>query len=235
MDKSKLCFFLLLFFLSACRNKPTANDGSATIQPDSTDTALSPADSLFDLQKYKAHFLYKNHLSTIPFIDSAVDNTIPAISDRNIIKAVYQDSVDHFSAVDAGAGNGMHFYAYIDTYAGFNLICMYTGRGDGGDVYDLLTYTKSGRRIADLQAAWLQGEEDVWAYNQRATVTGKRIDIYATACRTTFDSTGIAVGSVCDTLRSYYQLLDNGEITLLRKDSVLNPALDSIRKALPYQ
>ena len=106
---------------------------------------------------------------------------------------------------------------------------MYTGEGDGGDTYDLLTFNKSGRRIAMLEAAWQQGEESEWIYNQTAVLTGFNLNIRATVCHR-LDSINYA----CDTINRYYQFKENGEIVLLKKDTLFNPVLNSIRIASPY-
>ena len=218
----------MLLWLAGCYNNPSNPAAGRQVNAEQ-----AHPDSLFDFQKYKALFRHKNELSFIPlWSDSLGESEAPTVIDSNTLKSVYQDDLSHYFPAEVGSGN--QFYGYIDTFSSFNLVCMYTGRGDAGDVYDLLTYTKSGRRISYLEASQLQGEEDVWELNQRAVLTGDRIKIYATACRTTFDTTGVAVGSICDTFSSYYLIQANGIITLQKKDSVLSPTLDSLRKAIPY-
>jgi len=226
MAKSSLCFVLLFFSLTACRNQPSSDTDGVK-----TDIAEIKADTLFDLQKYKEYFRFKNNLVAIPFIgNDPSDTTFQFVLDTILLKTVYQDSINHYFPSEVGGG-GNQFYGYIDTFKNFNLICMLTGRGDAGDVYDLLTYSKSGKCIASLRAVWLQGEEDVWDYNQTARLVGDKIDITATACRYT-DTTGAT--KACDTIRRFYKVQENGKISLLKEDSVLNPALDSLRMALPY-
>jgi hypothetical protein len=235
MNQRSVYIFLLLISIWGCKNGTSVEGREAANSNVLGDgTQVFAVDTFFDLQKYRNLFRHKNGLSSIPVWSDTVGETQqPAIVDSNTLKAIYQDLDNHYFPAEVGSGN--QFYAYVDTFKDFNLVCMYTGQGDGGDLYDLLTFTKKGKRISKLiGVAYFQGEEDMWDYNQRATIVGEKVNICTTACRRTFDTAGIAQDMICDTLRSYYQFKNNGEIILVRKDTVLNPALDSIRTALPY-
>jgi hypothetical protein len=206
--------------LVGCNNKPVRSDVPPAV--------VAMADSVFVLAKYKMHFRFKNNLSAIPFAGNAGKEKDTAfVLDSIMLKSVYQGVKYNYALKEDGGGN--QFYGYCDTFKNFDAICMYTGRGDGGDLYDLLTFTKSGKRISRIEAAWLQGEEDEWNYNETAQISRSEIIVRASACHAV-DSARI----VCDTLVQFYRFTDNGEIVLVKRDSVLNVELDSIRRVRPY-
>jgi hypothetical protein len=239
---ARISFGLLLIcvLLSACNNKPKSN-GEQT----STNTATSASqldtlmvinipvlkDSAFNLAKLEVYFQYKNDLSKIPNDSSFGQASPPVILDSAAVKMIYQDSVNHYFPVEEYQGvvyGGVRFYGYLDTFKNFNVVCMYTGRGDGGDGYDLITFTKKGKRIAGMEAAWCQGEEDEWPSQQTAHVSGREIDIRETVCHWVNAPGNLA----CDTFRRIYEFKDDGEFIFVKRDSVLSPVLDSIRKAI---
>jgi hypothetical protein len=209
---------LLPLLLVACR--PPAGQQSNAPEP--------AQDRLLDFEQCKQFAPHKNNLSAIPFTDMRDELPPRKVLDSAELVFVYQDSINHYFPVEAGA-HGNQYYGYIDTFVGFNLVCMYAGQGDGGDIYELLTYTKQGKRIAYLPVAYLQGEEDEWEYAERASVMGSHIRLSATLCHG-LDSAKTA----CDTLRYEYLLTAAGRIIPAKSDTLLDPQLDSIRRVRPY-
>ena len=220
--KRSIWFFLLFgILMTGCNNKPSGAAGENHISLSTVDT--------FHLEKVKMYFKHKNDLSKIQFGDGDLQDTKqPLRLDSISVSAVYQDTVSHYFSDETGSGN--QYYGYVDTFKNFNVVCMFTGMGDAGGLLELLSFTKSGTRIALMPVEWIAGDEsDLWRIDQCAQLQG-----YDLKLETTYSALSDSTALICDTIRKFYRFKDNGEIVFVKRDSTLNPALDSLRKAMPY-
>jgi len=222
----KKIFYTLLFLivLAACNQQPVNN---ATAPAENKTTTINT--SVFDLRRFENAVKRKISLDSIP---GGHSDYLPAERQSRVLDSLtflsaYQDpKAWYINPGETDNEDGVFYHGSVSRPS-FNLVCFKTSAGDGGVWYDLITYSKGGKRIDLLEAASFPGETDLWMTSLESTLKSDTIRTVQTNC-TQPDN---AEQYFCDTIRTSYKLGDDGRFALLKSDTVYDLRLDSLRKS----
>jgi len=192
--------------------------------------------SSFDLLKYRSAAKRIIILDSIPgtYRDyTEAEKQARRFNDRETFERAWQDSTAEFFVGRSGywdPDNGIYYHAFI-SYPEFDLVCFKTLFAEGFS-YDLITYTKNGKRIDHLLAAYYPGVVKIGELGiknndlQSSTIKTDTIQKIEAVC----DWLGDKRGYICDTIFTNYKLSADGKFVLVNSDTILNSQLNATRK-----